>query len=196
MALPVRGEVPSLAEEMMDAVSAEIGLGQEQVGVGLGVGALVGKSPKGRWQHQLQQREAIPGSPHTPLNVADSQESDEEGQGAAAEDVTPARTDVRRAGTIHLSAWLKAPTTPPRNSAIVLETPSTTESHRLFSDDSEPVLRTEFLKLRGQLKDTRTALRDMTALYQEDVYELRTQLRYIFMLSPPRKKEERRRMWR
>ena len=68
MALPVRGEVPSLAEEMMGAVSAEIGLGQEQVGVGSRVGALVGKGPKGRWQHQLQQREAIPGSPQTPLN--------------------------------------------------------------------------------------------------------------------------------
>ena len=96
MALPVRGELTSLADEMMDAVSAEIGLRQEQVGVGLGVGALVGKSPKGRWQHQLQQREAIPGSPPTPLNVADRQESDEGVQGAAAEDVAPASTGPRR----------------------------------------------------------------------------------------------------
>ena len=53
-------------------------------------------------------------------------------------------------------------------------------NYRVFADDSEPVSRTELLKLRGQLKETRTALRDMTALYQEDVYELRTQMRYIF----------------
>ena len=152
MALPAGGEVPSLAEEMMEAVSAEIGLGQEQVGVGLGVGALVGKSPKGRWQHQLPQREVTPGSPQTPPLAAAQQEGEEVVQGAADGEVAPASTGARRAGAIHLSAWVQAPTTPPRNSAIVLETPSTTESHRLFSDDSEPVLRTEFVKLRGQLK--------------------------------------------
>ena len=152
MVPPVRGEAPSLAEEMMDAVSAEIGAGQEQAGVGLGVGALVGISPKGRWQQQLQQRKAIHSSPQTPQDTADQEEGEERVQGAAAEESTPASTGPRRAGAMHLSAWLQAPTTPPRTSAINLETPSTSESHRVFVDNSEPVSCEEFRKLRGAIE--------------------------------------------
>ena len=61
---------------------------------------------------------------------------------------------------------------------FLANSPSTNESHRMFSDDDEYVLRTEFKKLRGQLKETRAAIRDMAARHQEEMQQLKILIRY------------------
>ena len=74
----------------MDAISAEIGIGQEHAGVGLGLGAQVGVSPKGRWQQHLQQLS----SPHAPQEAVNLDEDEDGEQGASAEANPPSARET------------------------------------------------------------------------------------------------------
>ena len=163
------------------------------LGVGLGLGRNVGSdaqeqtSPTGRRVPRTPTRGGGEvRSPQTPLNLEEMDIEVEDGlvQQQVQEEQTPIGTAGRPTGVCDNQDGMQAedyPTsTEPRlvrdsqgadeeellqqgEVPFLANTPSTTESHRMFSDDDEYVLRTEFKKLRGQLKETRAVVRDMAA---------------------------------
>jgi len=65
----------------------------------------------------------------------------------------------------------------PRERKFLGGTPSTPESHRVFTEDDEYLLRSEFRKLRGQLKEARSIIRELTTRWDQELYELETLVR-------------------
>ena len=158
-----------LGEEIMEAVGDDLEQSRLPVGLGLGVGgqlAQQAESPAGR--------RGFSGLPRTPQRAGAGVLAftpPQAGEGVhdpQEEEVhAPAVTEPRAAGVEQNGEEVEELG---RREFVFLEnTPSTPDSHRVFAADDEYVPRKEFLKLRGQLKETRDAVRDMAARHHDEL---------------------------
>ena len=176
MARPFGSDLRPLGEEIMEAVQDDLAGNALPLGVGLGVGgqlAQQAESPTGR--------RGFSGLPRTPVRAGVLAFTPPRAGGGVQE----TQEEVMQASAVTGPRAAEAEQNEEENGnpghqevIFLSNTPSTPESHRVFAADDETVSRGEFKKLRGQLKETRDAVREMASRHQQELQQLKLLIRY------------------